>query len=1105
MTVELAPLSLAGLLEWIRRERATRGTVFGLCEDLFCTDLRGRPDALWRRGHRLDAPIGVAAGPHTQLAPNLVAAWLCGARYLELKTVQARDRLAIARPCIDMQDAGYNCEWSQELSLDASAGQYLDAWTAIRVLQLEVGALDPDEPGFVMDVSVGYDLAGITSARVQRCLDRLTASRAELDQRLRAAAAVAPAALAIPVPDRLADSVTVSTMHGCPPEEIERIGRFLLDERGLHTTIKLNPTLLGRGEVRDLINGTLGFAVDIPDETFAQDLAWDAAVDLVRSLQGTAARAGRQFAVKLTNTLACRNTRGVFPATEPLMYLSGRALHPLAVRTAARLQEIFDGDLDISLAGGIDARNVARVVACGLAPVTVCSDLLRPGGYQRLRQYLDELASACAEAGAGSLETFAQRRAGRLDLSPAAAALANLRAYADAVSSEAAYLESTHAGRTIKTGRRLDPFDCIQAPCVVTCPAHQDVPEYLFQTAHGDLASALAVVLRDNPFPTVTGMVCDHPCVERCTRVNYDAPLRIRDVKRTLAHTARELPAALPPAAAPTGRRVAVVGAGPAGLACAWELARAGVQVAVLEAKGFSGGMITDAIPAFRLAAADYQRDLARIAALGVEIRTGETVDRARLGALRRDHDAVFLAIGAQRDHALDVAGEDCPGVWPALRFLAAVRHGRAPAVGRDVVVIGGGNTAMDAARTAARLVDPGGRVIVVYRRTAAEMPAAREEVRAIREEGVTLRELLAPLRIETRGDGRLAVVCGVRRLGAPDASGRPRSEPVPGEVETIVCNTVVPAIGQRLAGDLLSDAELPRDARELQIAPGLFVGGDARRGAATLIDAIGDGRRAAREMLALFGLVPAPPPPPAERDLDDAAWQDRAARLVPPVLPDVRTGVAADDFSLVIGELTAAQASAEAARCLDCSVRCDVCVSVCPNRANLAFSVAPRRWPLVRVERTDDGHRRVADGVFEVVQTRQTANLVDFCNACGNCETFCPTAGAPHRDKPRVAVSPAVYAREDGVCRLEQRGDELMIRRRDHGRETTLSRAGGRFVYVTPDGRVELDAATFAVLAVAFADGASGPIELHAAAALAVLLDGLADHPLVAERPEAT
>ena len=173
MNDELRPLSFPRLIDWIRRERDGQGTLFGLHRDLCLWSLAGKPFARRRHGRLLEAPLGVAAGPHTQLSQNIVAAWACGARVLELKTVQARDDLVLARPCIDMTDEGYNCEWSQELPIDASFAQYADAWTAIRLLQREMGVYDPAEPGFALDASVGYDLGGVRGAKVQRYLDRL--------------------------------------------------------------------------------------------------------------------------------------------------------------------------------------------------------------------------------------------------------------------------------------------------------------------------------------------------------------------------------------------------------------------------------------------------------------------------------------------------------------------------------------------------------------------------------------------------------------------------------------------------------------------------------------------------------------------------------------------------------------------------------------------------------------------------------------------------------------------------------------------------------------------------------------------------------------------
>ncbi len=302
---DLHPLGLVRLLRLLQTERARSSTLLGLHEDL-AVFTPADPRLVLTHGYRLlETPIGVAAGPHTQLSQNLVAAWLCGARWLELKTVQVLDELEVAKPCIDMTDAGFNCEWSQELTLDASFGEYADAWCAIRILQHQAGVYDPDEPGFACDLSVGYDLAGITGATMQRFLDRAADARGDIEARLAAARAVYPAAGGIVAPAALAGSVTLSTMHGCPPAEIERIARFLLAERNLDVAVKLNPTLLGRGALRELLHGRLGWEVQVPDSAFDRDPDFATVVDIVRSLRGEAQRAGRRFGVKLANTLPC--------------------------------------------------------------------------------------------------------------------------------------------------------------------------------------------------------------------------------------------------------------------------------------------------------------------------------------------------------------------------------------------------------------------------------------------------------------------------------------------------------------------------------------------------------------------------------------------------------------------------------------------------------------------------------------------------------------------------------------------------------------------------------------------------------------------------------
>lgn len=235
------------LLNWILKELEESHSIFGIHRSLF---YEPRPDSPFAVpdvfGHYLSTPIGPAAGPHTQLAQNIICAWLCGGRFIELKTVQIMDRLEIPRPCIDMEDEGYNVEWSQELTLDQSANEYIKAWVLIRILHRMLGFENKVSPGTIFNLSVGYDLEGITSAPMTRFLDRMKDASAELAGIRALLRARFPQFVDLEIPPQIANNVTLSTMHGCLPEEIERIARYLLEERGLHVTAKLNPTLLGR-------------------------------------------------------------------------------------------------------------------------------------------------------------------------------------------------------------------------------------------------------------------------------------------------------------------------------------------------------------------------------------------------------------------------------------------------------------------------------------------------------------------------------------------------------------------------------------------------------------------------------------------------------------------------------------------------------------------------------------------------------------------------------------------------------------------------------------------------------------------------------------------
>ncbi len=304
------PVSLRLLLKIILKELHSRGTVFGIPEELFFVPER-HPDLVTVLfGHRLETPVGVAAGPHSQMAQNIIAAWLTGARYIELKTVQTLDELKVPKPCIDIRDEGYNCEWSQELKIKESFNEYLNAWIIIHVLnhRLRHG----DDPGTVFNMSVGYNLEGIMNENVQWFLSKMRDCEAELAARREEISDICPEIFDLHIPSELSDNITLSTMHGCPAGEIGDIARYLLEKKKLHTLVKLNPTLLGPEKLRDILNNNLRFKTSVPDGAFEHDLKYPDAVRIISALQKTGTDNGLQFGLKLTNTLETVNDGKVF-------------------------------------------------------------------------------------------------------------------------------------------------------------------------------------------------------------------------------------------------------------------------------------------------------------------------------------------------------------------------------------------------------------------------------------------------------------------------------------------------------------------------------------------------------------------------------------------------------------------------------------------------------------------------------------------------------------------------------------------------------------------------------------------------------------------------
>jgi putative selenate reductase len=410
----LTPFPLDVLLGRVANEWETRQRIFDLPTARFWKKNEAVDLSMEFLGRPAATPVGPAAGPHSQMAQNIVLGWLAGARVFELKTVQVLDELDIGRPCIDMETVGFNIEWSQELLVGESLEEYVKAWMIIEILrqweplQEYIG----EDPGpYVFDMSVGYDLAGIQSEKVAGFINSMLDATAEIE-RLRPL---------IPEPfaefrdydfaTRISDTLTLSTFHGCPPDEIEAMVKYLMDQHGLDVITKLNPTLLGFARVVQVLQHELAYEhIRLNRLSFVEDLEISRAVDLITDLKNYAAGQGRRFGVKLTNTMVVNNDRDFLP--DDPMYMSGPPLHVLATSLLDDLLITMpntfsvaghEGPVQVSFSAGVAKENLSATLGMGVAPATMCSDLLRPGGYGRLEPMLRRLESDMEAAGVRTL------------------------------------------------------------------------------------------------------------------------------------------------------------------------------------------------------------------------------------------------------------------------------------------------------------------------------------------------------------------------------------------------------------------------------------------------------------------------------------------------------------------------------------------------------------------------------------------------------------------------------------------------------------------------------------------------------------------------------
>ncbi|MCR4677017.1 MAG: putative selenate reductase subunit YgfK [Sphaerochaetaceae bacterium] len=986
---KMRPVPFQELMERVFTEYRNHESIFGIHKDSFYSD-GGHGIEVF--GQKCATPLGPAAGPHTQLAQNIIASYLVGGRFMELKTVQIMDYLGernmIAKPCIDARDECHNVEWSTEYTLPMAYDEYLKAWFVLHVLHaLMTGKKEPD---FIFNMSVGYNLEGIKEPKMQTYINGMMDARTsplfeEYKEQLKALIeegeffagtdfeknAKALKGLVDSISPNICPSTTISTMHGCPPKEIEAICSYMLTEKHLNTFVKLNPTLLGYDKVREILD-SIGFEhVGLRRETFEHDLQFPDAVAMLHRLVKLAEKEKLGFGVKLTNTLANINDGSVLPGEE--RYMSGRALMPASITVAAKLSEEFEGKLPISYSGGATAFTVKDIFDTGIRPITLATDMLKPGGYSRMKQMAEILDKESGTWGKKDIDSKAVRELAE-------------------TAKEKKFLQKDFRGfDKAKADDELPLFNCYIAPCKEACPIHQDIPDYVSLVGEGRYAEALAVIYEDNALPNITCNICDHQCQFHCSRMDYEGPVQIRQMKKIAVEKGtKEYMKMWEAPEDPTDIKAAVVGAGPAGLSAAYFLARSGFDTTIYEKAPNAGGVVANIIPKFRIAPEAVQADIDFVKAHGVKFVFDADRDDTTVAALKKaGYDYIYYAVGAEKDNEIKIEG-DTSAVLGSLEFLEKFMAGEAK-LGAHVVVTGGGNTAMDCARAAIRCKGVKD-VSVVYRRSKKEMPADPEEFEMAMEDGVKFYFLNNPKAIE---NGKLT--CSTMKLGEPDASGRRRPVET-GETIILDCDNLITAIGEHAAFEEITWYGIPcnekgwpkvnKDTNETEVE-GVYAVGDMASGPSTVVRCIASARKAVEatldKVLSDDESVCDCGNPDCdgtceECDSDYSDEEEGYEEAEDKFFRDIQDRkthlcVKAEKVCKDMEQF----AKQESKRCMDCTYLCNKCVDVCPNRANVAIDMRFSEY---------------SDDPFQIL------HIDAYCNECGNCATFCNHNGKPYRDK---------------------------------------------------------------------------------------------------------
>ena len=598
--------------------------------------------------------------------------------------------------------------------------------------------------------------------------------------------------------------------------------------------------------------------------------------------------------------------------------------------------------------------------------------------------------------------------------------------------------------------------DC-KAPCFMACPTHQDIQGYVGLIANGKEREALELIKKDNPLPASIGRVCPHPCEEKCRRKHLEGAVSICALKRFAADSCEDY---IPECAEYNGKNIAVVGGGPAGLSCAYFLALKGYKVKIFESEEKAGGMLRYGIPFYRLPENVLDKEIENIAAMGVEIEYGKKLGKNfTIASLKNEYDAVFVAIGAWRSMNLGCEGESCEGVTGGIDMLYRVAKGEKVDLGKNVCVVGGGNTAIDAVRTAVRLGAEN--VTLIYRRTEKEMPAEPDEIRDARAEGVQFKFLSSPLEVLSENGKLTGIKLQKMDLGEPDASGRRRPVAIEGDVEILPCDTLISAIGQGVVGSDIDSVELTKkstiavdEVTYMTSVEGVFAAGDViNKGPDIAIRAIAGGKYAARSIDCYLNGVAVPPELPAysvNNNFDPQILEGTPealrceTRLVDPA-------VRKNDFNEAAYTFTKEEAMKEASRCLECGCSAVYSCELLPlmrdyDALSMKLRGKSRQYPKDKshpfIVRDNAKCILCAQCVRACREVSGTENLGLFgrgfgtvpmsafdlplseskCISCGACVNVCPT-GALTSKTISAKNPPLPFEEEKVVCKICERG----------------------------------------------------------------------------------